>query len=178
MYAELPAIEARQSKEALVEMFRAHLNAQGFTIAEIDATRPWGAFLRIVNEQADKFVEVYFGDLNVPDDARHGERSPKILLVAPQQRLSWQYHDRRSEVWRVIGGQVGMYVGETDEQPPEIKELIVAETIEIPQGIRHRLVGLEEWSAVAEIWIHTDPHNPSNEDDIYRLQDDYKRMPL
>jgi hypothetical protein len=28
---------------------------------------------------------------------------------------------------------------------------------------------------VAEIWQHTDPGNPSNEDDIVRLADDYSR---
>lgn len=178
MNPQLPVIDSSQPKEALVELFRAHLNAQGFTIAEIDATRPWGAFLRIVNEQADKFVDIYFDAASLPDEARHGERSPKILLVAPQQRLSWQYHNRRSEVWRVVSGQVGVLVGETDEQTQETKELLAAESIEIPQGIRHRLVGLEGWGAVAEIWIHTDPRNPSNEDDIYRLQDDYKRMSL
>jgi hypothetical protein len=37
------------------------------------------------------------------------------------------------------------------------------------------LVGLDEWGAVAEIWIHTDAQNLSNEEDIHRLQDDYAR---
>lgn len=175
MQPELPVMEASQSKEALVERFRAHLRAQGFTIAEIDATRPWGAFIRVVNAQADQFADAYFEGLDLANGARQGERSPKILLVAPQQRLSWQYHDRRSEVWRVISGQAGVYFGETDTQPDELKVLRLGEAIELPQGTRHRLVGLAEWGAVAEIWIHTDPQHPSNEDDIYRLQDDYKR---
>ena len=40
---------------------------------------------------------------------------------------------------------------------------------------RHRLIGLSDFGIVAEIWIHTDSDNPSDEDDIVRLQDDYSR---
>ena len=40
---------------------------------------------------------------------------------------------------------------------------------------RHRLVGLSNFGVVAEIWIHTDLKNPSNETDIVRLEDDYSR---
>ena len=43
------------------------------------------------------------------------------------------------------------------------------------KGERHRLIGLEGWGIVAEIWQHTDPENPSDEDDIVRLQDDFGR---
>lgn len=31
------------------------------------------------------------------------------------------------------------------------------------------------WGVVAEIWQHTDKDNPSNEDDIVRVQDDFGR---
>ena len=44
------------------------------------------------------------------------------------------------------------------------------------QGERHRLVGLKEWGIIAEIWIHTDANHPSDENDIVRLQDDFKRV--
>ena len=171
----IPPIQSGQSKQAIVDMLRQHLESQGFTIAQTDATRPWGAFLRVVNEQADKFIDTYFADVPVPSRARQGERSPKILLVAPQQRLSWQYHDRRSELWRAVSGDVGVFVSPTDAQPDALRELHVGETIELAQGTRHRLVGLNDWGAVAEIWIHTEADHPSNEDDIYRLQDDYAR---
>ena len=40
---------------------------------------------------------------------------------------------------------------------------------------RHRLVGLNKIGVVAEIWIHTDLNNPSDENDIVRISDDYKR---
>ncbi|MCU0327251.1 MAG: phosphoheptose isomerase, partial [Spirosomaceae bacterium] len=40
---------------------------------------------------------------------------------------------------------------------------------------RHRLVGVNEWGIIAEIWQHTDPKNPSDENDIVRVQDDFGR---
>lgn len=175
MRVTVPTIPALASRQEIVDSFCAHLQAQGLTIAQVDATRPWGAFLRIVNKDADPFIRAYFGDVSIPERAQFGERSPKILLVAPQQRLSWQYHDRRSELWRVVTGPVGVFVGETDVQPEHAMTLDAGEMIEIVQGKRHRLVGLESWGAVAEIWIHMDPAHASDEDDIYRLQDDYAR---
>jgi hypothetical protein len=45
-------------------------------------------------------------------------------------------------------------------------------TVLIPQGTRHRGVGREDWALIAEIWQHT---NPSNENDIVRMQDDLGR---
>lgn len=170
-----PKIQNDQTKPEIVASVRAHLEAQGLTIAEIDATRPWGAFLRIVNAQADAFVAAYYDDLKTPVEARRGERSPKILLVAPHQRLSWQYHKRRAEVWRVVQCAVGVLCSATDDPPPTQRILRAGEEIELACGVRHRLVGLDEWGVVAEIWIHADPQNLSDENDIVRLQDDYAR---
>ena len=39
----------------------------------------------------------------------------------------------------------------------------------------HRLVGLSNWGIIAEIWQHTDPEKPSDEEDIVRVQDDFGR---
>ena len=47
--------------------------------------------------------------------------------------------------------------------------------IEIKKEERHRIVGLDAYALVAEIWIHTDKENPSNEEDIVRVQDDFDR---
>ena len=57
----------------------------------------------------------------------------------------------------------------------EHKQLIIGNIIQLKQGERHRLIGLDGWGIVAEIWRHTDASNPSNEDDIIRLQDDFGR---
>jgi len=43
------------------------------------------------------------------------------------------------------------------------------------KGERHRLIRLDSWGVVAEIWQHTDKEEPSDEDDIIRLQDDFGR---
>lgn len=45
----------------------------------------------------------------------------------------------------------------------------------LPTGMRHRLVGLDNWGVVTEIWQHTDVEHPSDESDIVRLQDDFGR---
>ena len=150
------------------------LKAEGFEFERTDFNRPWGGFFVIVERQAAKFIAKYF-----PDKDNHGliggrKVSPKILLVAPEKRLSWQYHYRRSEVWRVIEGEVGVIKSDTDEQG-DLKTYNVGDVITLKKGERHRLVGLKGWGKVAEIWQHTDPDNPSDEDDIIRLQDDFGR---
>jgi hypothetical protein len=62
----------------------------------------------------------------------------------------------------------------TDEET-ELHILKPGDKIKLKQGERHRLIGLEEWGIIAEIWQHTEADNPSNEDDIIRLQDDFGR---
>ena len=47
--------------------------------------------------------------------------------------------------------------------------------IKLKQGERHRLIGLDDFGVVSEIWQHTCRDNPSDEDDIVRLSDDYGR---
>ena len=47
--------------------------------------------------------------------------------------------------------------------------------ISLYKGDRHRIIGINKYSVVAEIWIHTDKNNPSDENDIVRVQDDFGR---
>ena len=96
------------------------------------------------------------------------------MVVAPEKRLSWQYHHRRAEIWKLIGGIAGVVISNTDEQK-EPQQLNIGDIIQLKQGERHRLIGLSGWGIVAEIWRHTDPSNPSDEEDIVRLQDDFGR---
>lgn len=147
---------------------------QGFEFERKDFNRPWGGFFVIDEKHAPAFIEKYFPGFNAAELIGGRKVSPKILLVAPEKRLSWQYHHRRSEVWRVIGGEVGIVRSDTDEQTP-LKTYKVNDTVVLAKGERHRLVGLEDWGKVAEIWQHTDPDHPSDEDDIVRLQDDFGR---
>lgn len=149
------------------------LEEQGFQVVSSDFNRPWGGFFVIEEAQIETFAEKYFPHLagSLPSDQK---LSPKILVVGPQKRLSWQYHFRRAEVWRVVEGPVAVAQSDTDEQS-EAKTFQAGDIITLKQGERHRLIGLDNWGIVAEIWQHTDPDNPSNEEDIVRVQDDFKR---
>ena len=100
--------------------------------------------------------------------------SPKILIVKPNARLSWQYHHRRAEIWRVYKGECGIIRSKTDKEN-EMKTYVEGDQIKLKQGERHRLIGLDDYCLVAEIWQHTDINNPSNEEDIVRVQDDFGR---
>lgn len=139
-----------------------------------DFDRPWGGFFVIDENEAEKFGKLFFPDVDVNSLRISGKLSPKILVVAPGKRLSWQYHHRRAEIWRVIYGTVGVKTSSTDEEGM-LKEISFGESITLSQGERHRLIGLNDWGIVAEIWQHTDAGNPSDEDDIIRLQDDFGR---
>ena len=161
-------------KQALFQKIAAKLQREGFTIAKEDQTRPWGGFFVIKEDQAQEFADTYFDSLSVEELKISGKLSPKVLLVAPEQRLSWQYHYRRAEIWQVVEGPVGVVTSDTDEQG-EVKSYEVGERIVLKQGERHRLVGLDGWGVLAEIWQHTDVSNPSDEDDIVRVQDDFGR---
>ena len=161
-------------KQALFQKIAAKLQREGFTITKEDQTRPWGGFFVIKEDQAQEFADTYFDSLSVEELKISGKLSPKVLLVAPGQRLSWQYHHRRAEIWQVVEGPVGVITSDTDEQG-EVKSCEVGERIVLKQGERHRLVGLDGWGVLAEIWQHTDASNPSDEDDIVRVQDDFGR---
>lgn len=150
------------------------LDEQGFKIVDRDENRPWGGFFVIDESQAPMFIETYFPSLSVQDFAGFEKLSPKILMVAPGKRLSWQYHHRRSEIWRLIDGVAGVIKSPTDEQMP-VHELEMGELVRLECGERHRLVGLDGWGVLAEIWQHVDAANPSDEDDIVRVQDDFGR---
>jgi mannose-6-phosphate isomerase-like protein (cupin superfamily) len=145
-----------------------------FNIISSDLNRPWGGFYVIDENQAQQFADTFFDGMNVSTLKIGGKLSPKILLVAPEKRLSWQYHNRRAEIWKVVSGQVGVVRSETDQEG----DLVVhttGEVIKLAQGERHRLVGLAEQGVIAEIWQHTDANHPSDEDDIVRVQDDFGR---
>jgi mannose-6-phosphate isomerase len=154
-----------------VEKLLSNLN---FTIVQEDRGRPWGGFFVIDESQAPQFAQYFFPDESI-DQLKISEKlSPKILMVAPGKRLSWQYHHRRAEIWKCIDGQVAVATSETDTESAQ-HILQVNDIIKLKQGERHRLIGLEGWGVIAEIWQHTNADHPSDEDDIVRVQDDFGR---
>lgn len=149
------------------------LSRNNFNVDQIDQDRPWGGFFVLTEKDAPKFITLFFPELSGSVFGKV-KLSPKILLVQPGCKLSWQYHHRRAEIWRLIDGAAAVIRSDDDfEKEPYV--LSPGETIELKMGERHRLVGLNEWGIVAEIWMHTDPENPSDENDIVRLQDDFGR---
>ena len=150
------------------------LRSQNLKVFDKDKKRPWGGFFVISEDNAQDFSNIYFNGLNTEELKISGKLSPKILIIAPNKRLSWQYHHWRSEIWRVVSGEIKVV---TRYDNVERKEQILKEgdEIRLSRGERHRIIGMDEYAVVAEIWIHTDKYNPSDENDIVRVQDDFNR---
>ncbi len=143
----------------------------GFKVVGHDFDRPWGGFLLIDESQSKDFIYHFISKENL--DIK-GKVSPKILIVNPNSRLSWQFHLRRKEIWRIYKNQVGIFRS-MDNRQNEMEIFNVGELVQFQKEERHRLVGLSDFGVVAEIWIHTDSNNLSDEEDIVRLEDDYSR---
>ena len=89
----------------------------------------------------------------------------KTIEVDPGHRLSLQTHAKRDEVWYVISGSGIVTVGY------ETKHLVTGRRVEICRGQQHRLENTGEvFLIVAEMQC-----GDCDEDDIERLEDDYKR---
>ena len=167
-------IEKELSKTAIFKTVDEWLAASGLQIVNKDESRPWGGFFVINEEQINEFREKFFPEVNLSPEQLKNKLSPKILLVGPDKRLSWQYHHRRAEIWKLVAGEGGLITSEDDTEG-ELKAMKIGEVQRLKQGERHRLVGMGNWGVVAEIWMHTDPTNPSDEEDIVRVQDDFSR---
>lgn len=170
MEFELKSTERKAVFEE-IEKYLADLNLR---VVSSDFQRPWGGFFVIDETQAKQFAELFFPGVDLSSLRISGKLSPKILVVEPNKRLSWQYHHRRAEIWRAVSGKVGVVTSLTDEEKDTV-ELNPGQEIRLAQGQRHRLVGLSTWGVLAEIWQHTDVNKPSDEDDIVRVQDDFGR---
>ncbi|MCH7411089.1 phosphoheptose isomerase [Belliella sp. DSM 111904] len=164
---------ASSNKAEIFNEVKSHIESLGFAVVDQDDTRPWGAFLVIDPNQIEAFQKHFFGEVTLSFDSELSY-SPKILLVAPTQKLSWQYHYRRSELWKLVAGEAAI-ARSMDDTESEADKMEMDGLVKLAQGERHRLIGLDGWGVVAEIWVHTDPKQPSDESDIVRLQDDYSR---
>ena len=160
--------------QEIFDRIELQLVEQGFEFERTDFNRPWGGFFVIEESQALKFLDAYYPGEDHHELTKGGRVSPKILVVAPKKRLSWQYHHRRSEVWKVVEGPVGVARSDSDEQG-KVDLHAVGEKIILEKGERHRLIGLDSVGVIAEIWQHSEQGHPSDENDIVRLQDDFGR---
>ena len=146
------------SFDAFFKSVNFYLVKCGYKISFLDNKRPWGGFFAIDESQSQKFSNQFFDGIKIDNFRIAGRLSPKILTIKPKTRLSWQYHFRRKEIWKPFFGNINQ-----------------SDQIKIDKKERHRIVGLDNYAVVSEIWQHTDKSNPSNENDIVRLEDDFGR---
>ena len=109
----------------------------GLTVVSHDFERPWGGFLVIDESQAQDFSNKFFKGIDISLLKIGGKLSPKILIVKPNARLSWQYHNRRAEIWQVYKGTAGIIRSYSNEEN-EMKEYKEGDQIVLKQGERHR----------------------------------------
>ena len=136
--------------------------------------KPWGWSFRFDSKDIDQFLADFFPGVKI-GELGQGEKSPKFLVLSPNAQFSWQVHRRRKEIWSVMVGPMGVFLNTTDEIPDEADLIQEGESVMVENEVRHRLKALDNWGMVAEIWVHTDPQNPTDEDDIRRIHDDYNR---
>lgn len=150
------------------------ITAKHFKVIKIDITRPWGFFFYIDTSQIDQFINEFYEGVDLPGIDTKLPLQPKILAIEPGKKLSWQYHHRRAEIWRCINDEFQVITSDDDTEKDN-QTLKTGDVVSLSQGQRHRAVGGKNWSSFAEIWQHTDPAMPSDEDDIVRIQDDFGR---
>ena len=107
--------------------------------------RPWGKFY-VLQETSDYKI--------------------KRIEVNSGQRLSYQYHNKRSEVWTIIEGEGNICLN------GKYKKYKKNDTILIPQGMKHRI---ENTGVHKIVFIEIQTGEYFGEDDIIRLEDDYNR---
>ncbi len=107
--------------------------------------RPWGRFFVIHDESHYKI---------------------KRIEIEPGERLSYQYHNKRSEAWTIVEG-TGIITLNGQE-----KEYSKGETVLIPQGAKHRIKNKDQKKLIL---IEVQTGSYFGEDDIVRVEDDYNR---
>ena len=91
----------------------------------------------------------------------------KRIEVEPGQRLSYQYHNKRSETWIVIKGTALVTINDNT------LEYYAGDTIIIPLKAKHRI---ENKSNSLLVFIEVQTGDYFGEDDIIRIEDDYNRV--
>ena len=90
----------------------------------------------------------------------------KLITVNPHQRLSYQYHNKRSECWTVVKGRLYATIDDIRTFRDEGGNFF------IPQGTKHRAQNISD-EPIQFIEVQTGTY--FGEDDIVRIEDDYNR---
>ena len=108
--------------------------------------RPWGKYIVISDDSNYKL---------------------KRIEVNSGHRLSYQYHNKRSEVWTIVKGYGEVTI---DGQK---KEVTYGDCIKIGIGSKHRIKNNSDSTL---IFIEVQTGTYFGEDDIVRIQDDFDRI--
>jgi mannose-1-phosphate guanylyltransferase/mannose-6-phosphate isomerase len=119
--------------------------APAVTEEHLKVHRPWGSYHSI--DQGPRF-------------------QVKRIVVKPGGRLSLQLHHHRAEHWVVVRGTARVTIGD------ETKILHENESTYIPSGAKHRL---ENPGKIDLELIEVQTGSYLGEDDIVRIEDDYRR---
>ena len=111
-----------------------------------ESNRPWGKYTVIKDESNFKL---------------------KIIEVNPGQRLSYQYHNKRSEVWTIVEGNGEVVI---DGKKNSLK---YGDCIKIDKKSKHRIYNNSD--AILK-FIEVQTGSYFGEDDIVRIDDDYNRV--
>lgn len=133
-----------QDVRLVVEALKASTDVD---LTELPATvsKPWGAYTNLKGEAGYQV---------------------KRITVAPGQKLSLQYHDKRAEHWVVVKGKAIVQVGDEEFETGS------GEYRYIPLGEKHRLTNVGDDELV---FIEVQVGDYLGEDDIVRLADEYSR---
>ena len=107
--------------------------------------RPWGSFTILEDTETYK---------------------TKRIIVKPKQRLSYQSHEKRDELWIIVEGEAKVTLDGVDHI------LSYGENIVILKQQKHRIENVGD-TDVTFIEVQTGTY--FGEDDIVRYDDDYKR---
>ncbi len=119
--------------------------SSGLCNAHVTTNRPWGNYTVLENQDGYKI---------------------KIIEVKPGKRLSLQKHFHRNEHWIVLSGSATVTIGETT------RLVCPNESIYIKMGEVHRL---SNEGKIPVVLIEAQVGEYTGEDDIIRLDDDFKR---
>ena len=71
----------------------------------------------------------------------------------------------------------GAYLESQDDEMGEAVAAFPGDIVKFDVGTRHRgIAPVDNYTLVAEVWQHTDPEQPSDENDITRLHDQFARV--
>jgi mannose-6-phosphate isomerase-like protein (cupin superfamily) len=115
-------------------------------MANYEEKRPWGEFQNILEEDYTKV---------------------KKITISPEQRPSYQYHEKRGEVWVIVQG-----LGEVTLEDETFK-VGYGDIIQVKQGDKHRIKNIKQDQDLVFIEIQLGEY--FGEDDITRIFDDYQR---